>query len=150
MESRHGDILATDVEGIVNAVNCVGVMGRGLALQFKDQFPANYKAYAAACKLGAVVPGKMFVHDVGRLGNPRLIVNFPTKRHWRGGSRLEDIQAGLVDLVRVAREHKLRSIAIPPLGCGLGGLDWKNVKPLIERACAPLEAEGIRVIVFEP
>jgi O-acetyl-ADP-ribose deacetylase (regulator of RNase III) len=150
MEIRQGDILAADAEGIVNTVNCVGVMGRGIALQFKEQFPANNKAYVAACKLGVVIPGKMFVHEVGRLGNPRLIVNFPTKRHWRGVSRIDDIEAGLVDLVRVVREHKLRSIAIPPLGCGLGGLNWQDVKPLIEGACAPLEIEGVRVIVFEP
>ena len=95
----QGDLLISDAEAIVNAVNCVGVMGRGLALQFKRTFPANFKAYAAACKRGEVEPGRMFVFETGASVGPRYIINFPTKRHWRFRSRLDDIDAGLEALV---------------------------------------------------
>jgi O-acetyl-ADP-ribose deacetylase (regulator of RNase III) len=126
---------------------CVGVMGRGIALEFKIAYPANFKAYAAACKRGEVQPGRMFVFDTGQLA-PRWIINFPTKRHWRGKSRLEDIEAGLVALVQEIRARDIRSIAIPPLGSGLGGLDWRNVRPLIEGALADLA--DVRIVVHEP
>ena len=96
IEYKTGDILAEDVEALVNSVNCVGVMGRGIALQFKKAFPDNFKAYASACTREKVQPGRMFVFETGYLTGPRYIINFPTKRHWRGKSRLEDIEAGLV------------------------------------------------------
>ncbi len=119
---KTGDIFAEDAEALVNTVNCVGIMGRGVALQFKKVFPENFRAYTAACERGEVLPGRMFVFETGALTNPRFIVNFPTKRHWRGNSRIEDIDAGLVDLARAIRTHGIRSVAVPPLGSGLGGL----------------------------
>lgn len=142
-----GDILVADTEALINTVNCVGVMGRGIALQFKNAYPANFKAYEAACSAKAVQPGRMFVYPTGQLTHPRFIINFPTKRHWRGKSRIEDIEAGLVDLVDVIRRHGIRSIAIPPLGSGLGGLDWSDVRPRIEAALAALS--DVDVVVFE-
>ncbi|AEG15150.1 Appr-1-p processing domain protein [Desulfofundulus kuznetsovii DSM 6115] len=144
----RGDILQAEAEALVNTVNCVGVMGRGIALQFKNAFPENFKAYVAACRRGEVQPGRMFVFDTGRLTWPRYIINFPTKRHWRNKSRIEDIEAGLTALVKELRERNIRSVAIPPLGSGLGGLDWKEVRPLVERALATLP--NVDVQVFEP
>lgn len=125
---RQGDILADEAEALVNTVNCVGVMGRGVALQFKNRYPENFKAYAAACAANRVVPGKMFVFATGKLVNPRFIINFPTKRHWRGKSHISDIRGGLADLVMAVRENDIHSLAVPPLGCGLGGLEWTTVK----------------------
>lgn len=148
MELTRGNILRADTEAIVNTVNCVGFMGRGIAAQFKRAYPENFKAYEAACKREEVMPGKMLVFATGQLTNPRFIVNFPTKRHWRGKSRIEDIESGLVALVREVRARGIKSIAIPPLGCGLGGLDWRDVRPLIEKAFADLP--GVRALVFEP
>ncbi|OAI63543.1 Appr-1-p processing protein [Ralstonia solanacearum] len=148
IEYTSGNILHADVEALVNTVNCVGIMGRGIALQFKNAYPDNFAAYAAACKQEAVVPGRMFVYATGWLANPKYIINFPTKRHWKGKSRIEDIDAGLVDLCRVIRDREIQSIAIPPLGSGLGGLEWDDVRPRIERALSSLE--GVRVQVYEP
>lgn len=143
-----GDILAADADALVNTVNCVGVMGRGIALQFRNAFPANFEAYATACKLGEVRPGRMFIFETGALTSPRYIINFPTKRHWRGKSRMEDIEAGLQALVETIRRLELRSIAIPPLGAGLGGLPWDAVRARIVEAVSPLTE--VQVIVFEP
>jgi len=148
IEYRTGDILQADAEALVNAVNCVGIMGRGIALQFKEKFPANFKAYAAACTRNEVQPGRMFVFETGLLGNPKYIVNFPTKRHWRGKSRIEDIETGLEALVGEIRKCGIRSIAVPPLGSGLGGLDWRLVRPRIEAALSTLG--GVRAVIFEP
>ena len=145
---KTGDILAEEVEALVNTVNCVGVMGRGIALQFKKRFPENFRAYSEACGRGEVQPGRMFVFETRRLTNPRYIINFPTKRHWRGNSRLEDIEAGLGDLTRRIRESGIRSVAVPPLGSGLGGLEWTNVRQRIEDALAGIE--GVQFVVFEP
>ena len=143
-----GDILAEDAEALVNTVNCVGVMGRGIALQFKKAFPENFRVYADACARGEVQPGRMFVFETRQLTNPRYIINFPTKRHWRGNSRIEDIDAGLKDLVMVIRAHDIRSIAVPPLGSGLGGLEWSDVRPRIEKALRGFN--NLDVVVFEP
>lgn len=145
---KHGNLLAEDVEALVNSVNCVGVMGRGIALQFKNAFPENFSAYARACGRDEVKPGQMFVFVTGRLTNPRLIINFPTKRHWRGKSRIEDIQAGLEALQAEIRSRNIQSIAIPPLGSGLGGLEWSEVRPLIEAAMG--EFADRQIVVFEP
>ena len=145
---KEGDILAEDAEALVNTVNCVGVMGRGIALQFKKAFPENFRVYAEACKRGEVRPGRMFVSETAQLTNPRYIINFPTKRHWRGKSRIEDIQAGLKDLATVIRERDIRSIAVPPLGSGLGGLEWSDVRPHIEQALRGFN--DLDVVVFEP
>lgn len=143
-----GDILKSEAEALVNTVNCVGVMGRGIALQFKKAYPKNFKAYKVACEAKEVRPGKMFLFDLNQFYNPRYIINFPTKRHWRGKSRMEDVKAGLVDLITVVQDLHIHSIAIPPLGCGLGGLDWTQVRPLIVEAFAPFPQ--VEVYLFEP
>lgn len=148
IESKTGDILNADVEALVNTVNCVGIMGRGVALQFKNAFPANFKDYAAACEREEVLPGQMFIHATGALTNPRFIVNFPTKRHWKGKSRISDIESGLTSLVADVERLGIRSIAIPPLGSGLGGLDWDDVRPRIVEAFEKLAS--VRVEIFEP
>ena len=148
IEYKTGDIFGLETEALVNTVNCVGVMGRGVALQFKRAFPENFKAYAAACKRGEVKPGKMFVFETGRITNPRYIINFPTKRHWRGKSRIEDIDSGLMALATEIRSRRIGSIALPPLGSGLGGLDWAEVRPRIEAALR--EFSELKAVVFEP
>ncbi len=148
IEIVGGNILEADAEAVVNTVNCVGVMGKGLALQFKQAFPANFRAYEAACRAGEVVPGKMFIFDNGRLIKPRYIIDFPTKRHWRDNSRIEDIQSGLRALIEDVRRLGIRSIALPPLGCGLGGLNWRDVRPMIENSFS--ELPDVRVLLFPP
>ena len=147
-EYKTGDIFHEDVEALVNSVNCVGVMGRGIALQFKNVYPANFEAYAAACKRKEVEPGKMFVFETGKLTNPRYIINFPTKRHWRGKSRMEDIDSGLRALAEEIRERHIRSIAIPPLASALGGLRWAEVAPRIESMLR--EVDDIEAVIFSP
>jgi len=148
IDYKTGNILAEDVEALVNTVNCVGVMGRGIALQFKNAFPENFARYAEACRRGEVEPGRMFVFETGGLTNPRYIINFPTKRHWRAKSRIEDIERGLEALTDEIRARDIYSIALPPLGAGLGGLDWETVRPKIELAFHSL---GNRhVVVYEP
>lgn len=141
-------LVADLYEALVNTVNCVGVMGRGIALQFKHAFPANFEAYAVACDRGEVQPGRMFVTETGLLTGPRYIINFPTKRHWRGKSRMEDIEAGLAALAQEIRQRGIRSVAIPPLGSSLGGLNWADVRPRIEAALSKLP--DVDVLIFEP
>jgi O-acetyl-ADP-ribose deacetylase (regulator of RNase III) len=148
IELTQGDILKAETEALVNTVNCVGIMGRGIALQFRKAFPANFKAYEAACKANQVQPGKMFVYDLNRLYNPRFIINFPTKQHWKSKSRIKDIELGLVELVDIVQQQQIRSIAIPPLGCGLGGLNWEDVKPLIIKAFRSVPE--VAILLFEP
>jgi O-acetyl-ADP-ribose deacetylase (regulator of RNase III) len=148
IEYKTGDILGERVEALVNTVNCVGFMGRGISLQFKKVWPENFKAYAAACRRREVQPGRMFVFETRRLTNPRYIINFPTKRHWRGKSRMEDIETGLQALVAEIGHRGIRSIALPPLGAGLGGLDWAQVCVRIERAMRHLS--DVKVVVFQP
>jgi O-acetyl-ADP-ribose deacetylase (regulator of RNase III) len=148
IEITKGDMLAADVEALVNTVNCVGIMGRGVALQFKEAFPANFKAYVAACRREEVQPGRMFVYETGTLTNPKFIINFPTKRHWRGKSRMEDIDSGLRALADEILKRGISSIAIPPLGSGLGGLDWSDVLPRIENTLRGFD--DLRVVIFEP
>jgi len=148
IQEGHGDLLQADVEAIVNAVNTVGVMGKGIALQFKQAFPENFVAYARAAKKAEIQPGRMFVHPTGLLTNPRFIINFPTKRHWRGNSRMEDIDSGLRALVEEIRRLDIRSIAIPPLGCGNGGLNWDDVRPRIVSALAAVP--DVQVLLFAP
>ena len=145
---KTGDLFNEDVEALVNSVNCVGVMGRGIALQFKNLFPDNFKEYAKACKHKEVQPGQMFVFETKQLANPRYIINFPTKRHWRGKSRMEDIESGLKSLVSEVRERNIQSIAIPPLGSDLGGLNWSDVRPLIDTTLR--ELGDVDVFVFTP
>lgn len=149
INSVKGDLLnQQDVDAIVNTVNCVGVMGKGIALQFKKKWPANFKAYAAACEKNEVKLGKMFIFELGALATPRYIVNFPTKGHWRSASRMVDIETGLQDLASQINCLGIKSIAIPPLGCGNGGLPWFEVKPLIVKYLG--EINNLEVRLFEP
>lgn len=145
---KQGDLFREDVEALVNTVNCVGVMGRGVALQFKKAFPDNFKAYANLCARKEMQPGRMFIFETGMLGNPRYIINFPTKRHWRGKSRIEDIEFGLTGLRKEIIDRDIKSIALPPLGAGLGGLPWAAVRNRIEQALG--ELEGVEIIAYEP
>jgi O-acetyl-ADP-ribose deacetylase (regulator of RNase III) len=145
---EKGNVLEAHAEALVNTVNCVGFMGKGIALQFKKAYPDNFVAYQKACRDGQVQPGRMFVFSTGSMLDVRFVINFPTKRHWRGDSRYEDIEAGLRALVEDVRRLGIKAIAIPPLGCGLGGLDWGRVRPMIEAAFAPLR--DVDVILYEP
>jgi O-acetyl-ADP-ribose deacetylase (regulator of RNase III) len=147
-ELVSGNLLDADAEALVNTVNTVGVMGKGIALQFKQAFPENSRAYEAAVKRGEVQPGRMFVFHRETLANPRIIVNFPTKRHWKGKSKIEDIESGLRALRAVVQKERIRSIAVPPLGCGNGGLDWDDVRPRILAAFNDLPE--VRALVYQP
>jgi O-acetyl-ADP-ribose deacetylase (regulator of RNase III) len=144
-----GNLLTQDVDALVNTVNTEGIMGKGIALQFKKAWPAMFKDYEAACKRGDVTLGRMHVWETGSLTGPRYIINFPTKGHWRARSKLVDIETGLRDLTRVIRELGITSIAIPPLGCGNGGLDWREVEPRMRRALEPF-ADAVDVRIFAP
>ena len=148
VEIKRGNLLTASAEALVNTVNCVGYMGKGVALQFKKAFPENFTEYQKACRAGQVRPGKMFVFETKSMLIPRYIINFPTKRHWRGKSRYEDIEAGLRALVSEVKRLGIQSIAVPPLGCGLGGLDWKIVRPMIEAAFA--RTPNVHVMLFAP
>ncbi len=148
IEAGQGNLLQADAEALVNTVNTVGQMGKGIALQFKQAYPENFKAYAQAVRRGEVQPGRMFVVPTGLLTHPRYVINFPTKRHWRSRSRIEDIEAGLRALVEEIGRLGIRSIAIPPLGCGNGGLEWSDVRPRIVRALE--RVPDVRVLLFEP
>lgn len=145
---KTGNILSEDADALVNTVNCVGVMGRGVALQFKKAFPDNFDAYAKACKNGEVRPGKMFVYKLDQITNPQYVINFPTKRHWKGKSRISDIDDGLKDLQRIIKKMNIKSIAIPPLGSGLGGLDWNDVRKRIEDSLC--EFSSLSVVIYHP
>ena len=147
------DLFAQDCAVLVNTVNCVGVMGKGLALAVKQRWPACYHAYRAACQKGQLRPGQLHLWRnpaAPRPGQPQAIVNFPTKDDWRQPSRLEWIDQGLQALVKLARQERFPSLAVPPLGCGLGGLDWRQVQPLIVKHLQPLAAEGMTIIVCAP
>ncbi|MEC2465611.1 macro domain-containing protein, partial [Bacillus cereus] len=133
-----GNLLEADAQALVNTVNTVGVMGKGIALQFKQAFPDNFKAYQKACKINQVQPGKMFIYKTHLLGSPEYIINFPTKRHWKNKSRIEDIKSGLSSLRNEIINYNIKSIALPPLGCGNGGLDWSEVQPLIIKSLEDL------------
>lgn len=147
IEHVTGNLLEAEAEALVNTVNIVGVMGKGVALQFRQAFPENYEAYRKACEHGEVQPGKMFVFLTGEL-YPRYIINFPTKRHWKGKAKIEDIESGLVDLIATVQRLEIKSIAVPPLGCGNGSLRWSDVRPLIEAAFA--ELPDVRVLLYAP
>ena len=145
---KLGNLLEADTEALVNTVNTVGVMGKGIALMFKEAFPENTRAYGEACKKKEVQLGKMFVTERSALSGPRWVINFPTKGHWRYPSRMEWIVDGLQDLKREIVDKNIRSIALPPIGSGSGKLDWKKVRPKIEAVLGDLE--NVDVIVFEP
>jgi len=148
MKFLQGNLLDAPVEALVNTVNTVGVMGKGIALMFKEAFPENFRAYEDACEHREVKIGRMFVTESRTFSGPRWIINFPTKKHWRQPSKLEWITEGLGDLRKVIQENAIRSIALPPLGAGNGGLDWSEVRPEVERALGGLE--GVEVLVYEP
>lgn len=148
IHTKKGNLLQAQTEAIVNTVNTVGVMGKGIALQFKEAFPENYKLYRQAVGRGEVVIGKMFVHRSAQLDGVRYIINFPTKEQWFRPSSYAYIEEGLKDLVRVIQQYGIKSIAIPPLGCGNGGLDWKVVRKMIEEALSPLT--DLDVVLYEP
>jgi O-acetyl-ADP-ribose deacetylase (regulator of RNase III) len=144
----QGNLLAAPTEALVNTVNEVGVMGKGIALMFSEAFPENTKAYKQACEAKRVHVGRMFVTENKGLIHPRWIINFPTKKHWRGDSRIQWIHDGLQDLLRVIKEKEIRSIALPPLGCGNGGLDWDDVRQEIEAGLSRLD--GVEILVYTP
>jgi len=148
IEYKTGDITTEDAEALVNTVNCVGFMGKGVALRFKQVFPKNFKAYTEACERKEVQPGRMLVFETGKPANPRYIINFPTKQHWRAKSKMEDIDSGLRALIQEIDQRRIRSIAIPPLGSGFGGLEWAEVRPRIEAALRGMN--DLRVIIYEP
>jgi O-acetyl-ADP-ribose deacetylase (regulator of RNase III) len=143
-----GNLLTAETDALVNTVNCVGHMGKGVALQFKKAFPDNFLFYQKACRGKEVQLGRMLVFKTGKMIGPQFIINFPTKQHWRGNSQYEYIQSGLKTLIAEVQHLGIRSIAIPPLGCGLGGLDWNRVRPMIEAAFAKLP--DVEVMLFEP
>lgn len=148
IQFKQANLLESDAEAIVNTVNTVGVMGKGIALQFKNQYPNNYKLYATACKAKEVVVGKMFVtEETSLLGGKKIIINFPTKTDWRKPSEYSYIESGLQDLVNVIQEKNIKSIAIPPLGAGNGGLDWNKVKAVIEKYLTNIDCE---VQIYQP
>ena len=142
-----GNLLESKAEALVNTVNTVGVMGKGIALMFKERFSDNFQQYAQACKAGEVQTGHMFVTEPAELDGPRWVINFPTKQHWRHPSRIEWVAEGLQDLRHFLQDKNVRSIAIPPLGAGNGGLDWPVVREQIEAALGDLD---IDITVFEP
>lgn len=148
IEEAHGNLLEAGVEALVNTVNTVGVMGKGIALQFKRAFPDNFKAYANACKRDEVQLGKMFIHETGAITNPRYIVNFPTKKHWKSSSKIQDIEIGLQALRAAIEELGIKSIALPPLGCGNGGLDWSEVYPVIQKNLGDIS--NVKIMIYPP
>lgn len=172
IEYKTGDIFAEDVDALVAPVNCEGVMGRGLALQFKREFPDNFRKYSKKCKGEEIRPGNMFVFETSsngqsaldletqsgnkfasetrRVADPKYIINFPTKRDWRRKSRMEDIESGLKSLVDEIQGRRIRSIAIPALGCGLGGLEWREVRERMEAKLKPLAEDGVQIVIFAP
>lgn len=147
IERGRGNLLHAKVEALVNTVNTVGVMGKGIALQFKKAYPQNFEVYEQQCRDRRVDIGKMLTVETGKL-IPKYIINFPTKRHWVNTSKLSYIEEGLTALVNEVLVKKIRSLAVPPLGCGNGGLEWSRVRPLIEQVF--VEVPEVRVILFEP
>lgn len=148
---KNGDLFTERAEAIVNTVNCVGVMGKGVALEFKRRWPENFKAYKKLCDQKLLKTGEMFIYELPSLlthSNPQYLINFPTKQHWRGKSELSYIVDGLDDLVQKIKILKIKSIALPPLGCGNGGLEWDSVKPIIESKLGNID--GVDVIVLNP
>jgi len=143
-----GNILTADVEALVNTVNTVGVMGKGIALAFKKAYPLNYKLYRKVCDNKEFTVGSMFTTNTEQI-TPKFIINFPTKEHWKGRSKIEFVEKGMKDLVETIKTNQIKSIAIPPLGCGNGGLNWSIVKPIILNELKNIDSD-IEVIIYEP
>jgi O-acetyl-ADP-ribose deacetylase (regulator of RNase III) len=148
IETATGNIFTARVEALVNPVNCVGVMGKGLALAFKKAFPPMFEDYRKACTAGELEPGRVHVWENPGASSTRFVINFPTKRHFRSKSRLDDIEATLPALVQAIESHQIASVAIPALGAGLGGLHWDDVEPRIRSAVAPLSTT--EVVLYVP
>jgi len=146
IEYSTGDIFSINIEALVNPVNCVGIMGKGLALEFKKRYPQNFAWYYKICSDNRLTPGKVLTTYVG-LDTVDYIINFPTKRHWRDSSTIECISTGLDALLLEIKKLHIKSIALPALGCGNGKLLWSDVKPLME---ARLSSSEFQAIVFEP
>lgn len=149
IQFKDTNLLKSEAEALVNTVNLMGIMGKGIALQFKEYFPLNYKLYEKACKKGELKIGKMFITETGQITNPKYIINFPTKTDWRSNTKLEYIEEGLDDLIKVVMDKNIKSIAVPPLGCGNGGLDWKDVRPLMEKKLS-LISDKVSIEIYEP
>jgi O-acetyl-ADP-ribose deacetylase (regulator of RNase III) len=148
---KKGDLFDEPAEALVNTVNCVGVMGKGVALEFKRRWPENFRGYKRLCEGKLLRPGSLYVHELSDLFGgvePRFVINLPTKDHWRGQSKLEYVESGLQALVEALKRHRISSVALPPLGCGNGGLSWEDVRPLIEKHLRGLS--DVRVTVLEP
>lgn len=143
-----GDLLSADTQALVNTVNTVGVMGKGIALQFKENFPNNYNVYRKACKDKSLQVGRLLVVKDRTVEKEIIIINFPTKKDWKHRSKLEYIEKGLQELVKVIPQYGIKSIAIPPLGCGNGGLNWVDVKPLMEKYLSPFT--DVNILIFSP
>lgn len=143
-----GNLLTSEAEALVNTVNCEGFMGKGIALQFKKAFPDNFLAYQKECRIGNIQPGKVFVFRTNSMINPKYIVNFPTKNCWRGNAKIEYIRDGMISLAKAIENYHISSIAMPPLGCGLGGLQWSDVKPIIVNTLSRFPS--LNLILFEP
>src|SRR5581483_8654919 len=148
IEEAEGNLLTSDAEALVNTVNCVGYMGKGIALQFKQAYPENFRAYERAARAGEIKPGQMFIYETNFMINPKFIINFPTKRDWRGKSKIKDIQSGLKALIKDVKRLGIHSIAVPPLGCGNGGLDWSMVRPMIETAFESIP--NVHLLLYAP
>lgn len=148
MKFVTGNLLEAKTQALVNTVNTVGVMGKGIALQFKEAFPENFRIYADACRKKELAPGKLLVVKEAKLDGEKIIINFPTKKEWFLKSKYEYIEEGLKELVKIIGEYKIHSISIPPLGCGNGGLHWSKVKPLMERYLEPLQ--NVDIQIYEP
>jgi O-acetyl-ADP-ribose deacetylase (regulator of RNase III)/uncharacterized protein YwgA len=148
---KTGNLFSDKSDALVNTVNCVGVMGKGVALEFKRRWPDNYKVYKKACDSRELRPGRMLIFELANLfgkSEPKFIVNFPTKDHWRAKSKLEYISSGLDALVSDIKKYRIKSIALPPLGCGNGGLDWNVVRPMMLEKLS--ELEGVNVSIYGP
>lgn len=143
-----GNLLEAPVEAVVNTVNTVGVMGKGIALMFKERFPEAFMEYQSACKKDEVKVGQMFLSYNPEFSGPRYIIHFPTKQHWRNPTKQEWVKTGLVALKELIINKQMKSIAIPPLGCGNGGLKWEQVKPMIESELADLHE--VEIVIYEP
>lgn len=144
IEYCEGNLMESACEAIVNTVNCIGVMGKGIALKFKQRYPEVFRAYNSACRRGEVRVGQ--VHCL-RASDGKLVINFPTKEHWRNSSRIEWIEEGMRDLVRAVRAHEVKSLAMPRLGCGNGGLDWDDVHPVVVEGLSPVK-DDVRVTIY--
>lgn len=140
-----GNLLESKQEALVNTVNLEGYMGKGIAYQFKKRFPENNKAYIQACKSNDIGIGKVFPFKE----DGKIIINFPTKDRWREKTKISYIEEGLESLKRLITDKGISSVAIPPLGCGNGGLEWREVKPLIEERLKELKNVA-DILIYEP